>query len=179
MRYLLSALLGLLLPLNVWAAAEQLSNTHLETVINDRAKQAIMIHCNNTDAGDTPATGEVCETDDWSLPFDAYGYNRLTIDVKEWGAGSAIVKVWNCMRPLDRQWNDATTAPTSAATDSSKTSNIACEELTDGVTLDGTALRSWSPPQTAGQRAYGLVFVEIDPCTGVCNLRVSVNAGIE
>lgn len=137
------------------------------------AKKAQLLFC---DMDGTPSNtqegGEACASGDWGVPFDASGYETCWVVMQEFGTGSAIGKVWNCMIPILGQCDWTTTAPGTAV---SASHECYCIEATKRTTLDGVDHRSIV--LDGADFVPGLLIGEVETCTNDCTLRLLVFCG--
>lgn len=168
---LLCLVLLLLAPLEAYAAAALTKNSFVadsQTTDGREAYTAQLVKCALTSPPTTesPEDGEECESGDWTQQVDARGFSALTIRFVEVGGGSAVAKLWNCQPTTDGSGfrPDAQSPDTSA----SLTVTLLCDEVTDGITLDGTTTTTFVPNMdTLGP--LGILVGEIETCTGNCD----------
>lgn len=199
MRYLLAVLLSLCFLPSVAQAQEQITASYQERAnVQGEYTQAQLILCqmdpnhprpdSSDDRGSLADTGEFCESGDWSDGFRAFGFTQIRMTFHEWDGGSADAKIWNChlpTRPGSRggqhanHWDPTTEAPDPAvAPVPSLTNNRECEELTDGHTFDGVTLTTITKGMGDDDEVVlGMIYGEIDDCTGECSSRLSVSIG--
>lgn len=173
----LAFLLALLLP-SVSLGA-QLVDSFYKIVNTSNYRQFQLIRCDIS--GDTPGLnaavgGETCASGDHSRPVSCKGFANLTAYFFEYGTGSGVAKIWNCITPVgtagsptDRKGIISTLGGVGVeapgGTPTGADPDPLCNDLTSAVTLNGTSLRQFSISNTTLDTIVG----EIETCTANCD----------
>lgn len=183
---LVLTVLALLTPLVVWGAAALTDGSMFVNESSGNMRpgfiEAQLFRCDNSGsltATPVPADGVTCESGDWSKAVDARGYSQVTINMYEYGTGSADVKLWNCINPLgSTNYNprggdisgvdvpgieDPSGLPTASDPDPM------CFDLTNATTVDGS-----TTSVTFTDQGLSYLVGEINTCTGNCDLTYTI-----
>ena len=167
-----------------WGVAARITATFYQTLNSGRVKQWQAVRCDNSAsiAGpDSPTSGETCESGDWSSAMDCRGAERVSVYYSEYGAGSGVVKLWDCLAPVGIVGAHRPGFPTISTvaepgieapggSPSASDPDPLCTELTMGLTLDGTTLKKIN----FASSAFNFLVTEVDDCTGNCDGNVVV-----
>jgi len=184
-RHILMGLVLLLAPNAAWAQA-QLTTSYEQRANNEYHFEAQLIRCDNSAsiAGSGPVGGETCTSGDWSKPVDCRGKTNISINYFEYGGGSGIAKVWDCMYVPGGPAASPSTAGGSvpgteapAGTPDGTDPDPLCVSLDDaaGISLVGTAA-TVQKLNLSNQELHYIVG-EIDDCTGNCDASLFVSCG--
>jgi hypothetical protein len=194
MKRLLLVLGVLLVPVGVWAVHRTGTSYFHQLIYSETNKAVQMIRCDVS--GSIPdygtiagrdygwAGGGTCTSGDWTDPIDCTDMNNVSVMFFEYGAGSAVAKVWNCLQIPGPASITTSTAGFSIPgveapynIPSGADPDPLCVSLDDsvGATLDGNNPGT-QMMNISDQQLFFLVG-EIDDCTGNCDSTLVISCG--
>jgi len=179
-------LVVLLAPGTAWSQS-QLTTTFEQRVNTENYVEFQLIRCDESAsiAGTGPVGGDDdCVSGSWTRAVSARDYKNLKVQFYEYGGGSAIAKVWNCVHvPGGPAASPSTTGGSVPGTEapggtpSAADPDPLCVSLDDsaGVSLVGTA--ATVQELNISNQVLHYIVGEIDDCTGNCDSTLNLSLG--